>query len=52
MHQSSPCVLAQIGVLPFDEDWSGGFEQVLFRRKELVIGEEHGAAQTFGGKIN
>src|SRR5207237_150388 len=44
--------LAEIGVLALDEHGDGWLQQLLFRREELVIGEQHGAAEAFGCKID
>src|SRR2546421_11994874 len=43
---------AEIGVLALDEHGDGWLQQVLFGREELVIREQHGAAEEFGCKID
>src|SRR5688572_20631317 len=40
------------GILSFFPDRSRRLEQVFFRSKEFVIGEEHGSAEFFRGKID
>src|SRR5713101_3572087 len=44
--------LSGVGVLAFDEDRLAGLEEVFLRGEELVVGENHGAAQPLGCKIN
>src|SRR5258705_9937266 len=44
--------LSQIGVLVFDEDGSGSLEKIFLWRKEIIVGEEHGAAKFFCSQIN
>ena len=44
--------LATVGVLAFDEDGRARLQQILLRREEIVVGVEHGPAQTLGGEVN
>src|SRR5713226_7047188 len=44
--------LSGVGVLAFDEDRLAGLEEVFLRGEELVVGENYGAAQPIGCKIN
>src|SRR5690349_21922290 len=44
--------LSQVGVFTFDKDRCAWFQQILFRRKELVVGELNGAPETLGSQIN
>ena len=43
---------APVGVLAFNENRRRGFEQLFFRRKELVVGKQHRTTEAFGGKID
>src|SRR5260370_17375375 len=44
--------LSGVGVFAFDEDRLAGLEEVFLRGEEIVVGENHRAAQPFGCKIN
>src|SRR3989454_3858497 len=44
--------LSGAGVLAFEEDRLAGLEEAFLRGEELIVGENHGAAQAFGCKIN
>src|SRR5882724_4643000 len=44
--------LSQVGVLPFDEDRRAGLEKIFFGREKLIVGNEHGAAESFRCEIN
>ena len=43
---------SEIGVFALDENRGAGFNQILFWCKELVVGKQHCATDTVGGKIN
>ena len=40
-----------VGVFPFDPDRRSRFDQVLFRREEVVVARDDGSAETLGGEI-
>src|SRR5712691_1964530 len=44
--------LSGAGVLAFEEDRLAGLEEVFLWGEELIVGENHGAAQPFGCKVN